>query len=257
MCRHAAYVGPPLGLNEFLLRPAHSLVEQSYRPKEMLGATVNVDGFGIGWYLDDGQPGIYTNPMPIWSDTNLGHLASALNSRIWVGNVRSATVGQPVNQANTHPFLSGPYLFSHNGFIKDFFDGPRSGLRQNLEPEFESEIRGSTDSEHVFAWLRQEISKTGEVGAAFRRLFDQLEMLIGDSHGLFNLMIADGQRVHATRHAVNHDSPSLYVGTDSDLYPGGWLIASEAFTEGADWQVVPDHHLVVLESGQDPKVVPL
>ena len=45
-------------------------------------ATVNVDGFGIGWYLDDGEPGIYTNPMPIWSDTNLPHLAQLAGNHL-------------------------------------------------------------------------------------------------------------------------------------------------------------------------------
>jgi len=254
MCRHAAYVGPPLGLNDFLLRPSHSLVEQSYRPREMLSATVNVDGFGVGWYLDDGRPGTYTNPMPIWSDTNLDHLGSALASRMWVGNVRSATRGQPVNQANTHPFLTGEYLFSHNGFIHNFFDGPHAALRGFLKPEHENVIRGSTDSEHLFALLRQEISAADDLAGAFGRLFDKLEPMLSDSYGLFNLMIADGRRVYATRHAISHDSPSLYVGSDPELYADGWLVASEPLTEAVDWQEVPDHHLVVIEAGREPRV---
>ncbi len=257
MCRHAAYVGPLLGLNDFLLQPSHSLVEQSFRPKEMLTATVNVDGFGVGWYLDDGRAGIYTNPMPIWSDSNLEHLAVALDSRIWVANVRSATTGQPINQANTHPFLSDRFLFSHNGFIKSFFDGPRSYLREIIKQEYESEIRGSTDSEHLFAWFRQELADSGTAVDAFRRVFDRLESLLVDSHGLFNLLVADGERVYATRHAINHDAPSLYVGTDPDLYQGGWIVASESFTAAPEWQEVPDHHLVVLEADKEPKVTPL
>lgn len=257
MCRHAAYVGPPLGLNDFLLQPSHGLVEQSYRPREMLGATVNVDGFGIGWYLDDGRPGTYTNPMPIWSDTNLDHLGAALTSRMWLGNVRSATRGQPVNQANTHPFLVDDYLFSHNGFIHNFFDGPHRALRDALEPEHESSIRGSTDSEHLFALLRQEIARAGNLSDAFGRLFDRLETVLTGSHGLFNLLIADGRRVYATRHAISHDSPSLYFGADPELFAGGWLVASEPLTEAADWQQVPDHHAVVIEAGREPQVTPL
>ena len=120
MCRHAAYVGPPLGLGAFLDRPAHGLVEQSYHPREMLTAELNADGFGFGWYRESGAAGVYTNSMPIWSDINLAHIGRAFESRLWLGNVRSATPGQPVNQANTHPFLAGNLLFSHNGFIHDF-----------------------------------------------------------------------------------------------------------------------------------------
>lgn len=257
MCRHAAYAGPPVGLNEFLLRPSHSLVEQSYRPREMLGATVNVDGFGIGWYLDDGRPGLYTNPMPIWSDSNLEHLGAALASPMWIGNVRSATRGQPVNQANTHPFLVGDYLFSHNGYIHNFFESAHRALRSLLEPEHESPIRGSTDSEHVFALLRQEIAVAGDMTDAFGRLFERLETILTGTYGLFNLLIADGRRVYATRHAIGYDSPSLYIGTDRDLFDGGWLVASEPLTEATDWQKVPDHHLVVIEDGHEPQVTPL
>ena len=98
MCRHAAYVGPPLGLGAFLDRPAHGLVEQSYHPREMLTAKLNADGFGFGWYRESGAAGVYTNPMPIWSDINLAHIGAAFESRLWLGNVRSATPGQPVKQ---------------------------------------------------------------------------------------------------------------------------------------------------------------
>ncbi len=38
-------------LAELVLDPPHSLVVQSYAPKDMRGGgTVNVDGFGVGWF---------------------------------------------------------------------------------------------------------------------------------------------------------------------------------------------------------------
>ena len=69
----------------------------------MLTAELNADGFGFGWYLESGDPGAYTNPMPIWSDINLAHIGRAFESRLWLGNVRSATPGQPVNQGQYPP----------------------------------------------------------------------------------------------------------------------------------------------------------
>jgi glutamine amidotransferase len=260
MCRHAAYTGPPLGLNAFLDRPEHGLVEQSYRPREMLDAEVNADGFGVGWYRADGAPGVYTNPMPIWSDTNLAHIGRAFESRLWLGSVRSATPGQPVNQANTHPFLVGGLLFSHNGFIHHFADGPRAALRRHLEPAHEAAILGSTDSEHIFAALRQELSASGgaaDIPAALRALFARLDQLLDGTHALLNLLFSDGNRVFATRHAIRHDSPSLYVGTDEALFPGASLVVSEPFSASGDWRAVPDHHLVVIEAGHDATVTPL
>ena len=52
MCRHLAYLGPPVTLAAVLLDPPHGLVHQSYAPADMRGdVAVNADGFGAGWYM--------------------------------------------------------------------------------------------------------------------------------------------------------------------------------------------------------------
>ncbi len=253
MCRHAAYLGPPISLGRFLEEPEHSLVTQAYKPREMLTAAINADGFGVGWQLGDGSFGTYANPMPVWSDVNLAHLGRSLVSPLWLGNVRSATPGLPVSQANTHPFLVEGRLFSHNGFIHGFADGPRARLRAHLEPRHEAAIRGNTDSEYLFAALCQELDGTGDGEAALRRLFDRMEDWLGDAHGLFNFLLADGESIYASRFALRHGAPSLYVGTDP-LFAGGWLVASEPFSDDSSWQPVPDDHLVVLAPGSEPRL---
>src|SRR6266542_1108903 len=51
MCRHLAYLGPPIPLSRLLFEPPHALVHQSWAPKDMRGGgTINADGFGVGWY---------------------------------------------------------------------------------------------------------------------------------------------------------------------------------------------------------------
>ena len=50
MCRLAAYIGPTLRLEELLLKPEHSLVKQSWAPREMMEARLNADGYGFGWF---------------------------------------------------------------------------------------------------------------------------------------------------------------------------------------------------------------
>ncbi|BDA75403.1 hypothetical protein CAL7716_095690 [Calothrix sp. PCC 7716] len=50
MCRLLAYIGTPVNLELILCKPEHSLIVQSYKPREMLQGTVNADGYGIGWY---------------------------------------------------------------------------------------------------------------------------------------------------------------------------------------------------------------
>jgi gamma-glutamyl hercynylcysteine S-oxide hydrolase len=51
MCRHLAYLGPPLPLSRLLFDPPHSLCHQSWAPRDMRGGgTINADGFGVGWW---------------------------------------------------------------------------------------------------------------------------------------------------------------------------------------------------------------
>ena len=256
MCRHAAYAGPPLALSDFLSRPPHSLIEQAFRPREMVSAIVNADGYGVGWFNGDGAPGVYTNPMPIWSDANLDHLGRALTSRLWVANVRSATRGMPVNQANTHPFLADGLLFSHNGFVEEFTAAIRAPLREALGPDLESTVRGTTDSEYLFALLRREM-RTKPPPEAIRAVFARLDGWLGARCALLNLLLCDGARIYATRHALRHESPSLHVGRDPALFGEGWLAASEPLSGAAEWRAVPDHSLAVLEAGRPPRIEPL
>ena len=53
MCRHLAYLGPPVPLAELVLDPPHSLSSSPGRRADMRGGgTVNADGFGVGWYAE-------------------------------------------------------------------------------------------------------------------------------------------------------------------------------------------------------------
>ena len=58
-----------------VLDAPHSLLRQSYAPRDMRGGgTVNADGFGVGWY-PPGEPGAaarrYRRSVPIWTDASL------------------------------------------------------------------------------------------------------------------------------------------------------------------------------------------
>jgi len=256
MCRHAAYIGPPITLARFLVDPPHSLGVQSWKPREQISATVNADGYGVGWYLDDGTPGVYVNPLPIWSDVNLAHLARVLMSGVWVGNVRSATPGLGFGTANAHPFCADGCLSSHNGFIDRFAQTLRATIRAVLPPHIEASLNGNTDSEHLFAYLRHLARMTDDLGKALHRLAKDLERWAAEADVavLLNLIVADGTRVYATRTAVAHASPSLYVCVEDPAFPEGTLVASEPLTETGAWEKVPDHHLVILERGKAPRL---
>ena len=79
MCRWLAYSGSPILMEELLLKPAHSLIDQSLHSR--LGATTtNGDGFGMGWYGVGDTPGVYHSVEPAWNDRNLKDLSKHIVS---------------------------------------------------------------------------------------------------------------------------------------------------------------------------------
>jgi len=248
MCRMAAYVGPVIPLSQFLTEPQHSLVVQSYMPQELVYAKVNVDGFGVGWYQDT-HPSSYVQPTPIWSDPNLDSLGHSLQRPLWLANIRSATAGLAVNHANTQPFHDAELLFMHNGYIDDFESRLRHTIFNELDSDISAGIHGTTDSEYLFALIRQQLKNDSDISIdqAIRFTLSQLDDWLGDKTALLNIMVTDGKLIYATRHAINHDCPSLYYTTDDEDFPNGQLIASERLTHSEFWQPVPEHHILILE----------
>lgn len=259
MCRFAAYLGPEIPLERFLLQPDHSLVKQSWQPREMKTALLNADGFGIGWYNADERPAAYRNTLPIWADPNVAELARSLSRKLWLAYVRSATDGFSTGFANTQPFVGDELVFLHNGFVGGFASTVRPLIRRWLHPELEAAIHGNTDSEYLFALLRQWLWEDDDntVEDALRQLADQVGAWCDDAPTLMNIAVCDGRRVYALRHALGHDCPSLYFTTDDELFPGGQLLASEPLTEAGYWHPVPPHHLLVLDPDEPPSLTPL
>jgi gamma-glutamyl hercynylcysteine S-oxide hydrolase len=260
MCRHAAYLGPEIALAQFLLAPPHSLEVQAWAPRELRYARLNADGFGFGWYGGDDRAVRYVNPMPIWSDVNLPTLADNLQSDLWVAAVRSATPGLASGPVNTQPFADGDYLFSHNGYLEDFTRRVRPQMLQWLTPEAESALIGTTDSEYLLAVVRQLLDEDADLPmeAALGEAFNLVGEWVGEGAALLNVIMSDGERLYATRHAINHDCPSLYYTTDDDGFPeGAQLVASEPLTDGGVWRAVPEHHVLILDPEAPPELLAL
>ena len=133
MCRWLAYSGSPVLLEELLLKPKHSLIDQSLH--STLGAeTTNGDGFGLGWYGVGETPGVFHSIEPAWNDRNLKDLARHLVSPLVFAHIRAST-GGAIQQTNCHPFRHGRWLWMHNGFIARVRDGEaRPHARRRPEP---------------------------------------------------------------------------------------------------------------------------
>ena len=113
MCRWAAYIGSPIFLEDVICRPGHSLVRQSHGAQRCL-TPVNADGFGLAWYGERSEPGLYRDVMPAWSDPNLRSLTATVRSHLFMAHVRAST-GTATSRNNCHPFAVGRWSFMHNG----------------------------------------------------------------------------------------------------------------------------------------------
>ena len=92
MCRWAAYRGAPIPLEQIVSAPGHSLIEQSHHATQAKTAT-NGDGFGIAWYGEHREPGLYRDVLPAWSDCNLKSLVRQIRSPLFLAHVRASTGG--------------------------------------------------------------------------------------------------------------------------------------------------------------------
>lgn len=161
MCRFTLYLGPPVRLSTLLVEPAHSLIHQSYQAQER-PEPLNGDGFGVGWYAPDleRRPGVFRSVSPAWNNRNLTSLARVVCSPCVLAHVRAATKGMEVSETNCHPFEHGRYLFMHNGSVGSF-DQIRRPLLAGLTDRAFALIRGSTDTEHLFALFVDELIRAG------------------------------------------------------------------------------------------------
>ena len=244
MCRFVAYLGEPIFLEELIAKPARSLMRQSLRADESKTVT-NGDGFGIGWYGEREEPGVYREVMPAWSDDNLVALSGTLKARLFFAHVRAATAGGIARQ-NCHPFRYGRYLFMHNGQIGGYGQLRRT-LESLLPDAYYAARRGATDSELLFLQALTKVERgASAVDAMQEVLQDTMKLMRGrgiEQPLRFAAALSDGQRLHAFRIASDEHPPTLYrrdVGH-------GTVIASEPLDDDvAGWEPLPAGAVVSL-----------
>jgi len=253
MCRLLGYLGGPILLDSLLYKPEHSLIVQSYQPREMTSGLLNADGFGIGWYHShlDTDPFTYKNTQPIWSDINLPSISRYIESGCALGYVRSATVGQPVDLSNCQPFGNDRLLFVHNGFVQNFRQTLYRPIRDRLNDTIYQSINGTTDSEHIFGLFVNELTAANlTLEAALQNSLKTLAELANFHQVEFsaNIIISDGHQLVASRFASQKVPPSLYWLRDDPTFPNSVIIASEPLFVG-NWHECPAQSII--STGED------
>ncbi|MGW9375328.1 ergothioneine biosynthesis protein EgtC [Streptomyces xanthophaeus] len=235
MCRHLAYVGPPVALGRLLSEPDHSLVRQSWEPRRQRYGTVNADGFGVGWYAPgDPVPARYRRAGPVWGDLGFADLARVVSSGAVLAAVRDATWAGADGEAAAAPFADGPWLFSHNGAVRDWPDAV-APLAAGLPPAELLRLAARTDSAFVWALVLRRLRAGDDLGTALAEPVRELASAAPGSR--LNLLLTDGATVSATAWG-----DSLWYLADAAA--GRTVVASEPYDDDVRWREVPDRTLL-------------
>lgn len=246
MCRWAAYIGRPIYLEDIVSRPGHSLVHQSQQANQCL-TRVNADGFGLAWYGDRVEPGLYRDVMPAWSDPNLRSLTATVKSRLFMAHVRAST-GTATSRNNCHPFVVGRWSFIHNGQFGGY-DRWRRSAEVLIPDELYSHRKGATDSEALFLTALAGGLDHDPKGALERATaqFQALAETRGDApHVRLSVAFSDGVRLYVARYASDDHAPTIYHRWSASR--GGRAVVSEPLeTDEGDWIALAPGSFCVFE----------
>ncbi len=275
-------MGSPIIIDKLLYQPKNSLINQSINAKE-IEEPLNGDGFGMGWYVPEinYEPATFVSVNPAWSNRNLRNLAPKVQTECFVAHVRAASVGD-VSESNCHPFSYKNLLMMHNGGVENFGLIKRK-IREPLSDELYNWIKGQTDSEHIFAYLLNELfthHKTVSEEAvidAFERTFTALKKMMNENgikeEAYLNMVVTNGLFFVGTRYVTNpeeepltlyHSEGSRFVVEDgitqlvaAEDNDNAVLVVSEKLTDDKDWTLIPKNHFVIVDKGLNVKVRPI
>ena len=300
MCRALLYLGQPVLLDNLLFQPDSALVRQSYMPKML--HLLNLAGFGMrAWDPASREPEVpfsyASDALPVF-DRNLKGLAEKIAASCVLAHVRGVPYNTRVEIAeqNVHPFQfpGVPLALAHNGDLARFSE-MKPLLARHVKPEFARQVRGSTDSEWIYALvvsalknpekrpsgeeLHQALQRTLEI---LRETRSQLGIALASP---INLFLTDGTQLAAARYCFDFgcypEDPAEFVaghlayyslwytvGRDYGLHDGEWkmtggsdsansvLIASEPLTRDTNaWVEVPEYSMLHAAVRKDRPVV--
>src|SRR5688572_8342829 len=245
MCRALLYLGQPVLLDNLLFQPDSALVRQSYMPKML--HMLNLAGFGMrAWDPDSHQPDVpyayASDSLPVF-DRNLKNLATKVKAGCVLAHVRGVAYSTQVEISlqNVHPFqFAGvPLALAHNGDLTRFAE-LRPRLAAHVRPELARQVRGTTDSEWIYALLVSQLADPGappEGVALVGALRRTLEIIRAERAALgidvsssVNLFVTDGRQVAAARYCF--DFGRYATGDPARVHEANMSYLSLWFTAG-------------------------
>jgi predicted glutamine amidotransferase len=218
MCRVLAYSGPPVVLEDLLFKPDSSLIRQAYAPRQL--HKLNLGGFGmLAWddaSADPDLPWDYrSTDLPVF-DGNLHAMARKAQASCLLAHVRGIPyrVNSGFGAHNLHPFRfpGSRWAMAHNGDLYAH-DRLKPDLLQYLSPTVLTNLRGTTDSETVYAMVTSLLGNRADDASPdelLQALCECLQLLgnarrkLGiDRNSALNLFFSDGQSILALRYTFD------------------------------------------------------
>ena len=254
MCRWIAYLGEPTSPDRFLFESEFCLVAQSQAARKST-ATVNGDGFGLGWYERESIPGVFRDVLPMWGDENLRSIAQQIRPSAFMAHVRAATDTATI-RLNCHPFAYDRFLFMHNGQIGGY-PRVRRQLERRLDDQFYASRQGSTDSELLFLLLLQLGCEDNFAGAA-RALIQEVESIqsnVGEQEPFrFTAAFTNGETLHAIRYSSDDRPPTLFYRFGEK---GSVVVSEPLDSHVKQWVGLEANHTLIVEKGTEPQTTRL
>jgi glutamine amidotransferase len=244
------------------------------------------DSWGIGFY-QGGEVLLQRRPKPPAAPLDFYAVAEGLRTDAIIGHVRVGTVGKPKNE-NTHPFRFRSWLFAHHGTLPAW-DQMGAALAADVPDFLRRNIRGQTDSEHLFHSILSFLHVAGElddpslstgalidaVHAALARVGElagveaaaAAECALAITNGRILVATRQGRPVHVMQTRAVLDCP---VCRESAPSPGRrekrvdhehlrsvTLVADAPAAAVAPWQEVPDRHFIAVSHNLEVAFTPL
>ncbi|NHA70239.1 class II glutamine amidotransferase [Phycicoccus flavus] len=256
MCRVLAFIGPETPLENLLLTPTNSLVNQALDPERH--PELQLAGWGFGAWsehlLKPEDPFVYRRPMAAFYDDNLERIVPSLRASTMLAHVRAAAYDAKVVLAdeNCHPFsFSGtPWIVAQNGYLPNWQILQRELLR-HCDDTYLEQMKGSTDTEFLYVLLLSLLE--GDRDEDVQRAVEELVRLIAaamkelDLPGLTKLKMAlvAPNRIIGVNVGLGHDGETDPEGDweqlrrsepTSDDFAKSMLLEPMYFLMGSDFE---------------------
>ena len=158
MCRVLAYIGPEVPLENLLLKPENSLINQALDPERH--PQLQLAGWGFAAWsehlLTPDEPFLYHRPMAAFYDDNVAGIVPSLQVSTMLAHVRAADYNAKTVLAdeNCHPFSyqGTPWAIAQNGDLPNWKLLQRE-LLQHCKDQYLEQMKGNTDTEFLYVLL--------------------------------------------------------------------------------------------------------